>query len=366
VNIAIPVFLLDRGGGTQRYTWEVARGLGARGHHVTLFAPGGGERPPQTELVTVGHGSTPTSWRGGVHMTTFGARATVRLLLRDRRARRYGPLGHLLAPGLVTIHSVHKASVEDRVRNLGGPGPSAFDRVWMGLERVTYGMSGMRFSAVSPACAGAASAAYDVDPARIAIAPPAVGPEMHPPEPAERAQARARLGLDEDEFTVGTVANYNFETKGVPDLIAACAAIGARLVVAGVDAIRQARIEQHAARLGVRLSLLGHVGDMAAFYRGLDAFVLASRMESYGMAAHEAMACGVATVVTNTCGIIDLFTPGRDALVIERGSVDAIVAALERLRDPIQRAPLAETGTRWATARTWDHVTADIETALQA
>jgi glycosyltransferase involved in cell wall biosynthesis len=298
-------------------------------------------------------------------MATFGARATARIMLRDRDARRYGPLGYLLAPGVVTIHSVHRAHVEDRVRNLGGRGPSAFDRTWMAIERVTYAMSGMRFLAVSPACAAAATAAYDVDPARIGLAPPAVGPEMTPSTDHERGQARAALGLTEDDYAIGTVANYNFMTKGVPDLIAACAEIGARLLVAGVDDMRLSQLQRLAERLSARVSFLGHVSDIAGFYRGLDAFALASQMESYGMAAHEAMACGAAVVITDTCGITGLLTPGRDALLVERGSSKALALALEELRDPARRAAVAGAGAAWATQRTWEHVTSDVEAALE-
>ena len=56
-----------------------------------------------------------------------------------------------------------------------------------------------------------------------------------------------------------------------------------------------------------------------------------SEMESFGLAALEAMACGVPPVATRTGGVPDLITHGVDGFMEEVGNIDAQAARLAEL-----------------------------------
>jgi glycosyltransferase involved in cell wall biosynthesis len=58
-------------------------------------------------------------------------------------------------------------------------------------------------------------------------------------------------------------------------------------------------------------------------------------MESFGLAALEAMACETPAVATRVGGVPELITDGEDGLLFPIGDVDAMAAAsIGLLRDP--------------------------------
>lgn len=88
------------------------------------------------------------------------------------------------------------------------------------------------------------------------------------------------------------------------------------------------------AQLGLeeRVTLAGELdpGEMEAAYDRSDAFVLATRRETYGMAVAEALAHGLPVVSTRTGAISDLV--GDDAgMLVRPGDVEALGDALARL-----------------------------------
>jgi D-inositol-3-phosphate glycosyltransferase len=77
--------------------------------------------------------------------------------------------------------------------------------------------------------------------------------------------------------------------------------------------------------------------ELVNLYRAADVCVVPSYMESFSMAAADAMAIGIPCIVTNTTGIAEWLEDGVSGLVIERSSVDAIVGAVQRLYDDRQQ-----------------------------
>jgi glycosyltransferase involved in cell wall biosynthesis len=59
--------------------------------------------------------------------------------------------------------------------------------------------------------------------------------------------------------------------------------------------------------------------------------LLPSQLESFGLAALEAMACGVAPVATNTGGLPELVNPGWNGFLENPGDVDAQAARVVEL-----------------------------------
>jgi phosphatidylinositol alpha-1,6-mannosyltransferase len=93
--------------------------------------------------------------------------------------------------------------------------------------------------------------------------------------------------------------------------------------------------EAHAARLGLtdRLHFLGYVSreKIAEHYAAAHVFVLPSYNEGMSVALLEAMASGLAVVVTPTGGTPELVEPEINGLVFDWSDVDGLTAHLRRL-----------------------------------
>ena len=124
-----------------------------------------------------------------------------------------------------------------------------------------------------------------------------------PPDPARAAAWRRFVGVPVGAPLVGFLGR-NHRVKGLDLLVDAVAQVaGAHLVVAGPDEDgTRARLMQRVATLGIadRVHWPGLLDATAkgAMLAAIDLFVLPSHSENFGLAAVEAMAAGVAVVVT--------------------------------------------------------------------
>ncbi len=73
--------------------------------------------------------------------------------------------------------------------------------------------------------------------------------------------------------------------------------------------------------------------ELAALYSTAHAFVLPSIEEGLAMVMAEAMACGCPVIASTHSGAEDLFTDGREGLIVPIRSSDAILHALQSLAD---------------------------------
>lgn len=158
------------------------------------------------------------------------------------------------------------------------------------------------------------------------------------------------------EFVIGCMSRL-IPGKGVEDVLAAARPAlgqGARLRIAG-DGPDRAELEQLAEQLGIghRVSFDGWVkggSDVAAFWRGCDVAITAPNdwVESFGLAAVEAMACGRPVVAAGTGALSETIVHGQTGVLVRPRDTDGLAAALlAYLDDP---ALLAEHGTA---ARAW-------------
>jgi L-malate glycosyltransferase len=108
--------------------------------------------------------------------------------------------------------------------------------------------------------------------------------------------------------------------------------IDAELVMAG-DGPDRGPAEQLARELGVDtyIRFLGKQDHMERLIPHMDALHLPSEMEAFGLAALEAMACGVPPVATRTGGVPDLITHGVDGFMEEVGNHEAQANRLVQL-----------------------------------
>ncbi len=191
---------------------------------------------------------------------------------------------------------------------------------------------------------------------RVTIIPSGVDCEsFQPPAPNARQAARAALGLAPEDVAVGAVAMLE-PRKGHRFLLEAMAlarrraaepggALGAarlRGFIAGDGSQRDA-LAADAKRLGLddAVRFLGPVDDPLELLRALDIFVMPSVYEGLGVAALEAMACGLPVIASDTGGLREAVEDGRTGMLASPGDAVALAYAIETLAEaPAIRAAM--------------------------
>lgn len=155
------------------------------------------------------------------------------------------------------------------------------------------------------------------------------------------------------------ISNFR-PVKRVLDCVRALAKVrahvDAELVMAG-DGPDRSPAERLASELGIEkyVQFLGKQDHMERLIPLTDALHLPSETEAFGLAALEAMACGVPPVATRTGGLPELITSGVDGFLEPMGDIDAQAARLadlltnERLHAQISAAARNTAQTRFCT-----------------
>jgi glycosyltransferase involved in cell wall biosynthesis len=139
------------------------------------------------------------------------------------------------------------------------------------------------------------------------------------------------------------------QAKGIDRVIEALPAVPeANYVVVG-DGADRARLEELAARLGVRprVQFVGRVPaeQLAAYYHGCDVFVLPSRKEGFGIVFLEAMSAGKPCIGAAAGGVPEVIAAGVTGLLVPPEDVAGLSRALrELLRDEPRRAAMGQAG----------------------
>jgi L-malate glycosyltransferase len=163
---------------------------------------------------------------------------------------------------------------------------------------------------------------------------------------AARDDVRREFGLGDDEFVVGTVANFRAQ-KDYPNLFAAARLLADRHVPVRFIAVGQgpqeAETRQLAADLGLgdQMILTGFRDDAVRVMGACDVFALASKWEGLPVALMEALALGLPVVATDVGGIAEEMVDGDTALLVQPSDAAALANAIERIVvDPELRARL--------------------------
>jgi len=144
-----------------------------------------------------------------------------------------------------------------------------------------------------------------------------------------------------DEILLAHLSNFR-PVKRPEDTVRVLAAVAAqrpaRLALIG-DGPEMAGVISEADRLGVRdrIHFLGNREDVQPLLACCDVFLLPSEEESFGLAALEAMACGVPAVTSDVGGIGELITDGENGYRVRLGDTDAMAGRVLEMTESADR-----------------------------
>jgi glycosyltransferase involved in cell wall biosynthesis len=174
---------------------------------------------------------------------------------------------------------------------------------------------------------------------------------------AEVAGARAELGIEPQEFAVGTITRLH-ESKGNSYLIDAAARViterpNVRFFLVGEGPLlNDLQAQASGLGLGSRFVFGGFHRNVARTLSAFDLSVFPSLWEGTPITAFEALAMGKPIVATDADGLLDILTDGRDAVIVPKRDSAALATRIVWAMDhPDDRARLAgaarETGSRY-------------------
>jgi 1,2-diacylglycerol 3-alpha-glucosyltransferase len=172
----------------------------------------------------------------------------------------------------------------------------------------------------------------------VTVVPNGIDTERFRPVDAGTAAAfRERHGLRDADTLVGYTGRHGYE-KRLSDILDAAAEMDVTVVFGG-DGPARAELERQAERLGVDARFLGFLDreDLPALYTVLDAFVFPSPVETQGLVALEANACGTPVVGADEGALADTVTDGVTGYHFDTGSIEGLRDAITRTLDERER-----------------------------
>lgn len=216
------------------------------------------------------------------------------------------------------------------------------------LDRRLIAPAAAAMAAVSPSDRGRMIELEGIPAEKVVLVPngiPAV-------EPADRARARAALGIPDDVPVVGTVCGLRPE-KELATAVRSLSMLSTRhprlrFVVVG-DGPERASLERLAQELSVQVDFLGHRPneEIPELLAAMDVMVCSSRFEGMPLAILEWMAAGKAIVATRVGGIPTIIEDGREGLLVPPLDPGPLAEAVGRLLDsPSDRSRLGDAARR--------------------
>jgi glycosyltransferase involved in cell wall biosynthesis len=169
----------------------------------------------------------------------------------------------------------------------------------------------------------------------VAVLPNGVDTDVF--RPTDPSDFLARHDLPTDELLVGYTGRHGYE-KRLSDLLAAGAGLDVTVVFGGDGPAREA-LQREAAERDVDARFLGFLDreELPAFYSALDAFAFPSPVETEGLVALEANACGTPVAGVDAGALSETILDGETGYHYDEGDVPGFQAAIRRTLDDRDR-----------------------------
>lgn len=163
-------------------------------------------------------------------------------------------------------------------------------------------------------------------PTAVPVVPNGVDVERF--RPVDDADFRRRHGLPDGPL-VGYTGRHGHE-KCLGDVLAACEGLEATVVFGGDGPARE-ELEREAADRDVDARFLGFLDreELPGFYSSLDAFLFPSPVETQGIVALEAFACGTPVVAVDHGALSDTVDHGETGYHYDPGDIEGFRSAVE-------------------------------------
>jgi glycosyltransferase involved in cell wall biosynthesis len=322
-------------GGQARHVYDLARGLGARGHRVSVAC-----RHPQLEevLKTAGVECHRLPFRAGVDVLSI--RMLHNIIKNERfevvhthgvRAGLVGRLAAKIDGGPVMVHTCHTMA-EDLVRGKG-----ALARI----KKSIYSISEAKLSSFTGKVVTVSDdlkrRSMDCGIAGRKLVTIHSGVDLSQYDILEdKRHARGHIGVPKECRLVGTVARFTPQ-KNLLDFIRAAKIISrdhddVMFALVG-DGPENENLKLECQRLGIahKTVFTGFCRDISKILPSFDVFMLSSLWEGHPLSVLEAMAAGVPVVATRVTGIAETIVEGETGYTADVSDVEGLADASMRL-----------------------------------
>jgi len=174
--------------------------------------------------------------------------------------------------------------------------------------------------------------------------------ERFSPREAVRAETRKRLGLSVDDFVIGSVGRFE-EQKQPVSVVETFSQVADRIPNAQLLMVGDGRDKSRVLarirdlNLEARVKVLPFEDNVENIFAALDAHILLSKREGFGLVTAEAMACGVPVVGTRVTGTEEVIEGSGGGFLVPYGDLDAAAGSLVMLAE-MNSEDLKRTGER--------------------
>lgn len=147
---------------------------------------------------------------------------------------------------------------------------------------------------------------------------------------------RTELGLDKKAFVVLSIGelNTNKNQKTIIQAIAKLEAPDIHYILCG-KGDQLENLQGMAKTYGIqdKVHFLGYRKDVVDICSQADVYVMPSRREGLGIAALEAMYCGMPLVTSNVQGLVDIVEDGRSGYICDPDDVEGFARSILKIKE---------------------------------
>jgi N-acetyl-alpha-D-glucosaminyl L-malate synthase BshA len=176
--------------------------------------------------------------------------------------------------------------------------------------------------------------------------------EDHPDQAVPCSELKNRIAPNGEKI-ISHLSNFR-PVKRITDVIEVAAKVLRKMPVKVLmigDGPERSLAESRSRELKIadEIIFIGKQDNVFPFLSTSDVFLMPSRLESFGLAALEAMACGVPCVTSNAGGLPELIENGTCGYTVDMGDVDAMADKVyEILRDDVFYEKLSKSTREYA------------------